>query len=133
MLNIYLKVVYEQKMMQKNDFTLASPEDIERALGERLAKLRLARNINQTTLAAEAGVSRRTISNLENGEGVSFDTLIRVMRALGVIERLADLLPDPDVRPIERVRMQGRERKRARMPRVAEADPWQWGDEAREE
>lgn len=106
----------------------ATPEEIEAELGRRLEKLRLGRNINQTQLAEEAGVSRRTITRLENGGGVSLDTLIRVMTALGLADRLATLLPDPGVRPIERVRLKGRERRRARPKAKPPAAEWSWGD-----
>ena len=116
-------------MSQKVDFSIASPGDIESALGAQLETLRLSRNISQSTLAAEAGVSRRTITRHENGEGMSLNTLVRIMRALGIADRLETLLPDPAVRPVERVRLKGRERQRARMKQDAEAEPWTWGSE----
>lgn len=116
-------------MAQKIDFTVAPPEAIEARLGRQLEQLRLSKNINQSALAAEAGVSRRTITRLENGEGISLDTLIRVMRALGVADRLASLLPDPATRPVERIQLGGRERQRARMKRSPGADAWEWGPE----
>ena len=116
-------------MAHKIDYTLATPEAIEAALGRQLEKLRLSRNVSQARLAEEAGVSRRTITRLANGEGVSMDTFIRVMRALGVADRLENLLPDPATRPIERVRLGGRERKRARKKAGPEPATWQWGSE----
>ena len=113
-------------MSQKIDFAIASPEGIESALGARLEALRLSRNINQSALAAEAGVSRRTITRLENGEGMSLNTLIRIMQALGIADRLETLLPDPAVRPVERVRLKGRERRRARMKKGGDDTAWSW-------
>jgi transcriptional regulator with XRE-family HTH domain len=112
---------------KKMDLETTTPGDIEKMLGRRLLEIRLARNINQTDLAEEAGISRRTMTRLENGEGVSLDTLIRVMRALGLADRLAVLLPDPAIRPIERVR-QGKERQRARRTSKPAARPWRWDD-----
>lgn len=120
-------------MTQKTDYTVASPEAIEASLGHKLEQLRLSKNINQSVLAAEAGVSRRTITRLENGAGTSLDTLIRVLRALGVVDRLATLLPDPATRPVERIKLGGRERKRARMKPGAGAEPWAWGPETDEQ
>ena len=114
-------------MAQKCDLEVAAPSDVERMLGRRLLEIRLARNINQTDLAAEAGISRRTMTRLENGEGVSLDTLIRVMRALRLADRFAVLLPDPAIRPIERIR-QGKERQRARRTSKPAARPWRWDD-----
>lgn len=116
-------------MAQNTDFTLASPGAIEAALGRAFQALRLARNVSQASLADEAGVSRRTITRMENGEGISLDTLIRVMQALGVADRLASLLPDPAVRPVERVRLRGRERKRARKSKDADRGTWAWDSE----
>ncbi len=113
-------------MAHKIDYTIAIPADIEAALGKRLGQLRLSKNINQSQLAAEAGVSRRTITRIENGEGSSMETLIRVMQALRVADHLQALLPDPAVRPIERVRMKGKQRQRARPGAVKSAAPWQW-------
>ena len=116
-------------MAQKIDYDIATPEDVEAALGRRLEELRLSKNRNQTQVAEEAGVSRRTITRLENGGGVSLDTFIRVMRALGVADRFQSLLPDPAIRPIDRVRFRGRERKRARPTSKKQSGPWQWAEE----
>lgn len=116
-------------MAQKIDYLLAAPEDIESALGHRLEQLRLARNISQSSLAHEAGVSRRTITRLENGGGVSLDTFIRVLRALGIVDRLDTLFPDITTRPVDRIGLGGRERKRARMKQKPEAASWTWETE----
>ncbi len=120
-------------MTQNIDYHVASPEAVESELGQKLERLRLSKNINQTTLAREAGVSRRTITRLENGEGISLDTLIRVMRALGVVDRFATLLPDPTTRPVERIKLGGRERKRARSKKTADAGAWTWEPESGEQ
>lgn len=120
-------------MAQKLDYFLATPEAIEAALGRQLEKLRLGKNISQAQLAQEAGVSRRTITRLENGESVSLDTFIRVMQALGIADRLDVLFPDTSTRPVERVRLGGRERKRARSPRSSSSATWTWGTEPEEQ
>lgn len=102
---------------------------IEAEIGRRLEGVRLAANVSQAQLAAEAGVSRRTITRLENGGGVSLDTLIRVMRALGIVDRLDALLPDPDVRPIDRIRLKGKQRQRARPLTPTSSAEWTWADD----
>lgn len=116
-------------MAQSIDYSLASSEAIEAEIGRRLEEIRLDRNVTQTQLSQEAGVSRRTITRLENGGGVSLDTLIRVMRALGLADRLAVLLPERGVRPIERVRRQGHPRRRARPRTKSALRTWTWGDD----
>jgi transcriptional regulator with XRE-family HTH domain len=111
------------------DFTIATSDQIEAALCKRLESIRLSRNITQVKLAEEAGVSPRTIRRLEKGQGVSLDTFIRVVRALGIQHNFEVLLPDPTVRPIERVISSTRERKRASPAQSSKEQPiWSWGD-----
>lgn len=103
-------------------------------LGERLARIRLGRNLTQAQLARAAGTSRRTLVRLEAGEGVSLDAFVRVLMALQLEEGLLAALPDPSVRPIERVRLQGHERRRARgRAEVKPASQWAWDDDADED
>ena len=110
------------------DFSTASSQQIAGALGQRLEQIRLARNFTQTRLAEEAGISVRTLRNLEKGESVSLDTFFRVLSILGVQQNLEALLPDPAVRPIERVDKRGTERKRASSEPKTEPSTWTWGD-----
>lgn len=117
-------------MAQTTDFQLAPIPAVEAELGRRLASLRLSANLSQSQLAEEAGVARRTITRLEHGEGISLDTLIRIMRALGVADRLETLLPDPAVQPIDRIRMKGKQRQRARAKRKPAESDWTWADDS---
>jgi len=111
------------------DFSVASSDQIEAALCKRLESIRLSRNITQAQLAAEAGVSLRTIGRLEKGQGVSMDTFIRIMIGLRIQQSLEALLPDPTVRPIERIGIGTGERKRARPVQLNDERPtWAWGD-----
>jgi len=111
------------------DFTVAASSQIEAALCKRLESIRLSRNMTQAQLAEAAGVSPRTIGRLEKGEGVSLDTLIRVMTALRIQQNLEALLPDPSVRPIERVGVRRAHRMRARpRPSGGQRETWSWGD-----
>ncbi len=119
----------KQNMAYKIDFTLATSQQIEKALCKRLENIRLTRNITQQTLAKEAGVSLRTIGRLEKGEGVSMDTFIRVLIALGIQQNLESLLPDPAIRPIDRIKIKGGERKRASsVSSASKSTGWIWGD-----
>jgi transcriptional regulator with XRE-family HTH domain len=110
------------------DFSFANSEQIEMALCEQLENIRLSRNLTQTQLADESGVSIGTIRRLEAGKGVSLNTFIRILIALGLQQNLKILLPDTSIRPIERVRNSGAERKRARPVRPdAKKSTWTWG------
>ncbi|WP_256647027.1 helix-turn-helix domain-containing protein [Thermomonas paludicola] len=103
---------------------------MQAALGTRLARLRLSRNLTQASLAREAGASLSSIKRLEAGENTSMETFLRVLKALGMEARLLDALPNPDVRPVERVRHGGRERRRARTKAgTPKATAWAWGED----
>lgn len=115
-------------MKHKIDFSTASSEAIIEVLCKRLDEIRLSRNISQADLAAEAGVSRSTLTRLADGKPISLDSFLRIMQALRLSDHLAALLPDPAIRPVERVRLEGGERQRASGKRAAPSD-WTWGDE----
>ena len=117
-------------MAHEIDFSIATSAQIEMALCRKIEDIRLVRNITQAELAERAGVSLSTIGRMEKGKGVSLDTFIRVLIALDIQQNLEGLLPDPSVRPIERINRNGRERQRAssRSPEV-EKKPWSWGNE----
>jgi putative transcriptional regulator len=115
-------------MAYKVDFSTASSEAIIEALCKRLDEIRLSRNLSQAELAAEAGVSRRTMNRLADGQSISLDSFLRIMQALQLADHLAALLPDPAVRPVDRVRLDGAERQRARGKRAAPGN-WKWADE----
>ena len=112
-------------MSYKIDFSVASGKQIEIALCSRLEKIRLSRNITQSQLAGEAGVSVKTIYRMEKGEGISLDTFIRILTALGIQQNLEILLPDTSVRPIDRIKNENNDRKRAR-PRQSTKSSKKW-------
>lgn len=109
-------------------------EAVLRELGTRIAGLRLARNLTQTALADEAGVSRRTIIRLETGAAAAqLSAFLRICRVLGLLDQLDALIPEPAPSPLAQLKLQGRQRKRASgkptAVGVAEAKKkWRWGD-----
>jgi transcriptional regulator with XRE-family HTH domain len=103
-------------------------------IGSRLAAARLAQNLTQAALANEAGISKRTVERLESGEvGARLSGLVRVCRALDMVDRLEALVPSPTVSPVEQLKLAGHRRKRAsgrRTPTTATKKKWKWGDES---
>jgi len=110
------------------DFSTSSSTAIASALCRRLEEIRLGKNISQAELARQAGVSRSTMTRIADGKSISLDSFIRVIKALGLAEHLATLLPDPKVRPVELASHQGQHRQRASRKRKPTA-PWTWRDE----
>jgi transcriptional regulator with XRE-family HTH domain len=100
-------------------------------LGRRLARLRLDRNLTQQELATEAGVSRETVQRLERGHSVTLSGLLRVLRALELLEGLDALVPEPLASPIEQLDRARGQRQRATgahaSPRGEEPGSWHWG------
>jgi transcriptional regulator with XRE-family HTH domain len=108
-------------------------EGLLKLLGSRLAELRLSRNLTQKAVAEEAGVGLRTVQRLELGMAATqLSGFLRVCRVLGLVERFELLVPEVPPSPMARLKLEGRQRKRASGQRVAtrESKPWTWGDGA---
>ena len=70
---------------------LTKPEEIVRLLCTRLRKERLAQQMKQSEVAARAGIGIGTLSNLEAGRSVAFDSVVRVAMVLGRLNDLEQL------------------------------------------
>jgi transcriptional regulator with XRE-family HTH domain len=73
------------------DLSFKNPSEIVKLLFERLRKERLSRLMTQADVAARAGVGVNTVSNLEAGRSVAFETVVRVAMVLGRLKELEDL------------------------------------------
>jgi transcriptional regulator with XRE-family HTH domain len=92
----------------------ATDDAILGELGGRMAQVRLGKNLTQAQLAAEAGVSKRTVERLELGEvAAQMSGFIRICRALDMIERFELLVPEPVASPMAQLKLGGRKRRRA--------------------
>ncbi|HET7569160.1 MAG TPA: helix-turn-helix transcriptional regulator [Gammaproteobacteria bacterium] len=115
---------------------MESDERVLKSLGERLARHRLNRNQTQAQVAREAGVARRTIYKAENGLVIDTQSLVRILRALDLLERLEALVPEARVSPMALAEARGHVRERASGYRKARdndepAAEWTWPDEER--
>lgn len=112
--------------------SMASDAAVLREMGERLTAERVLRELTQADLAREAGVSKRTVERLENGESVQLANLVRVLRALGLLEKLDALLPPAAPGPMDLLAGRGRPRQRVRRKHsyIREPkQPWRWGED----
>ena len=78
-----------------------SDEAVLAELGRRVVQLRVGLSWTQAELAERSGIGKRTVERLENGESVQALALVRVFRALGLLEPLDALLPETSVSPME--------------------------------
>lgn len=90
-----------------------SDQSIEKEIGQRIKALRLRKNISQQALAASACTHRNVIGSLENGKGSTLSTLIAVLRELDALGELESFIPGIEISPIEMLKSQGKQRKRA--------------------
>ncbi|MDE3200535.1 MAG: helix-turn-helix transcriptional regulator [Acidobacteriota bacterium] len=97
-----------------NDLNFMSPAQLQQDLGSRLQALRIAKNLDQRTTAEKAGVSEKTLRNLEAGRGSSVETLVRVLKALDALDGLQSVAPEPSVSPLALLRHAGKPRHRVR-------------------
>jgi len=88
----------------------------QRRIGEHLAAWRKLRQLTAAQVADRAGISRYTVMRLENGESTSTENLLRVARALGVLDVLVAAL-DPYATDWGRLRSQEVLPERVRPPR----------------
>lgn len=96
---------------------LADPvDDLQASLGESLKELRLKRNIEQKSLAAQAGISLQALKNIENGQGSNLRSFLSLMLALGREEWIKAIAPLPTVNPLTLTRgAQNRQRARKKI------------------
>lgn len=90
-------------------------------LGEKLKRTRVRQNISQEKLAEMSSLSRSSIQALETGKPVTFDSFIRVLRMLGLLDALASLVEEDEMSPSEYYEFlqsaKKNEKKRASKPR----------------
>ncbi len=95
-------------------FELATSDEIAQEFGSRIRAHRLAANLQQSELAARAGISERALRNFERSGRGSFDLFLRVAMALGLIESLSSLF---ELKPISIKAMERASQKRQRASR----------------
>ena len=95
---------------------IRTPDEIAADVGQKLKTLRVHKNLEQAEVAARAGISVRSLRNLENGDGSSLHTLILVLRVLGRESWLDTIAPVPTINPVMMTR-DAVPRRRASKPR----------------
>lgn len=89
----------------------------DKALAEQIGAFikhhRLEQDKTQDALAADAGISRSTLSLLERGETVNLSTLIQVLRVLDQLQVMNAFVVQETISPLELARLEKKKRKRA--------------------
>lgn len=104
--------------IQKTPVARARQDQLQLQLGEAVRRLRLERDIDQVTLGEMAGVSRRTVINLEQGRGATTATLVSIVDALGAADWIDALSPPATLSPMALLRLQ-QEQERSQPKRAS--------------
>ena len=106
---------------------LTSDEALLEELGRRLARQRIAMELTQADLADRAGISKRTVERVEAGESTQTATLISILRILDLLDGFFALLPVAGPRPMDLLKLKGKERQRASKKRKDRPkENWSW-------
>ena len=102
-------------MLKKTNIRYANLSDraILEEIGSFIKNTRLEMNKTQEQLAKEAGISRFTLGNLENGNGSNLISLIQVLRMLNKLDLLENFRIEQKISPIKLAEMEMNRRMRA--------------------
>ncbi len=98
------------------ELNFVTPGELVERLCDRLRKERLAMQLTQADVAGRAGVGTNTVSNLEAGRNVGFETVIRVAMVLGRTKELEALFM-PKLDSLDDIRRYETSVKRQRIKR----------------
>jgi transcriptional regulator with XRE-family HTH domain len=96
--------------------TIETIGELEQSLGRTIRELRIRKNLDQVTLAEQAGIALNAVKNLENGKGATLSSLLNVLKALDRIEWLSTLSPAVSISPIQALNSKSK-RSRVGRPR----------------
>ena len=98
-----------------------------RELGRKIKTYRIMKEMSQQDLEDKTGVSKRSISRLEQGKSVQVNNLFKILLALDLGENIELLVPDQTKRPSYYLKKTVDEPKRVR--KRTEKSEFKWGDE----
>lgn len=84
-----------------DDIYMLSDVQLEKRIGEKIKHIRLKRNITQQSLAEAASISLSSLKKIEAGEVGTFNSLLRVLRTLGMLETIFGLFEEERMSPNE--------------------------------
>lgn len=96
-------------------------------LGKKIKLYRIMKEMSQQDLEDKTGVSKRSISRLEQGESVQLENLLKILLALDLGENIDLLVPDQTKRPS--FYLEKSEIKNKRVRKKIEKNDFKWGDE----
>ena len=105
-----------------------SDQETLKELSIRVQRQRINMQLTQAQLAQKAGVSLKTIANLEKGQDVKLSILIKVLRAENLLANINLLVPESLTSPFDYLKL-NKPRQRVRFSKKANTEDWKWSDE----
>lgn len=121
-----IKIIKRQKWHDNMKIQKDYQEYIKE-LGLKIKTYRIMNEMSQQDLEDKSGVSKRSISRLEQGESVQVDNLFKIIIALGLGDNIELLVPDQTRRPSYYLKKTESKPKRVR--KKIEKKDFIWGDE----
>ncbi len=97
-------------------------------LGKKIKTYRIMNEMSQQDLEDKSGVSKRSISRLEQGESVQVDNLFKILIALNLGDNIELLVPDQTKRPSYYLEDKATKAKRVKR-KTGKKNDFKWGDE----
>lgn len=94
---------------------LRRPQEALKQLGQRLKQQRIDQGLTQRQLASLAGLSNTSVSRIEQTGVGKTDSLLRILTALNIADRLDAVLPEATPSPIAMLRQGGKQKPRLRV------------------
>ena len=113
-----------------DDIYTLSDTQLGKRIGGKLKAIRLKRNITQQSLAEASSISLSSVKKVENGEIGSFDTLLRILRTLGMLESISALFEEEQLSPseyyemVKKAKKQTRKRAAGKLKVIQEESEW---------
>ncbi len=104
-----------------------SYQEYIKELGKRIKYYRIMREMSQQELADKTGISKRSISRLEQGESIQLNSLFIILIALDLGDNIELLVPDQTKRPSYYLEKSENTAKRVR--RNSQKKTFKWGDD----
>lgn len=93
---------------------IISDAQIVKRIGNKIKAVRLKRNITQQSLAEASAISLSSLKKIENGKIGTFDSLLRILRTLGMLESISALFEEEQMSPSEYYEMVNKAKKQTR-------------------
>lgn len=105
-----------------DDFYMLTDGAILKMIGKKIKATRLKQNITQRSLAEASGVPLSSLKRIENGGIGAFESLLRVLRVLGMMDSIQPLVEEEQLSPQEYYDFVNSSRKKMRQRAVGLLD-----------